>query len=181
MAGALKRLHRLRYLTEEQARLELVRETQQLRQAQAVRTGAVLEERQRRDQLANSYMPWTPKAVPRTMDGNAEQKEKDWLLAEAALEFSSLERMQLEKWCVEEAERVAPLTKRYQAARLELRQVEILLEKQANVERMEQGRRDQAEADAWYQTKSLRQQQKTRKQQRPAPFRHRSMLAKGDF
>jgi hypothetical protein len=157
LASPLKRIHRLRHLAEEQARLELERETQRLRQAQSARTHAVRQVHDQREQLAGSFVP-----EPGQSQQAALPDEKDWLLAEAALEFSSWEQMQLEQWCIQEANRVAPLAEQYQICRRELRQVEKLLEAQTNAERVVQDRRDQAEADSWFQQKTMRQERAKR-------------------
>jgi len=149
LAGSLKRILRLRHLAEEQARLELERETQRLRQAQSARLDASSQVRQQREHLAGSFVPEAQTHVDT-------RKEQDWLLKEAALEFSAWNQMQLEQWCIQEAERVAPLAEQYQHRRRELRQVERLLENQADAERVVEDRREQSESDSWFQMKTMR-------------------------
>ena len=150
MASTLKRILRLRHLAEEQARLELERETQRLRRAQSARMQASERVRSQREQLAGSFLP-------ETQPGDESRSENAWLLAEAALEFSTWNQMQLEQWCIQEAERVAPLAEQYQHRRRELRQVEQLVENEMNAERIVQDRREQNEADSWFQIETQRQ------------------------
>ena len=162
MSRSLKRILRIRRLAEEQARLELERETQRLRQAQSLRLHLAEHVHAQREHLTESFVADAqmaaaqPTVTPRS-DG-------DWLLAEAALEFSSWSRMQLEQWCVQEAERVAPLAEAYQERRKELRQVERLVERQREAERTEVDRREQAEADTWFQIETERKRIRARKQ-----------------
>lgn len=159
MAGSLKRILRIRHLVEEQARLELERETQRLRQAQAARTHAAAQVHHQREQLAGSFVSGRETGTEVSEDI---RKEKDWVLAEAALEFSSWNQMQLEQWCIQEAERVAPLAEQYQRRRQERLQVEKLVERQTEVERVVQDHRDQAEADAWFQIETRRRERSQR-------------------
>ncbi len=155
MAGSLKRILRIRHLVEEQARLELERETQRLRQAQAARIHVSAQVHQQREQLAGSFVSGRETGTEASEDI---RKENDWVLAEAALEFSSWNQMQLEQWCIQEAERVAPLAEQYQQRRQELLQVEKLVERQTSAERIVQDHRDQAEADAWFQIETRRRE-----------------------
>jgi len=159
LAGSLKRILRIRHLVEEQARLELERETQRLRQAQAARTHAAAQVHHQREQLAGSFVSGRETGTEVSEDI---RKEKDWVLAEAALEFSSWNQMQLEQWCIQEAERVAPLAEQYQRRRQERLQVEKLVERQTEVERVVQDHRDQAEADAWFQIETRRRERSQR-------------------
>ena len=162
MAGSLKRILRIRHLVEEQARLELERETQRLRQAQAARIHVSAQVHQQREQLAGSFVSGRETGTEASEDIRKEpediRKENDWVLAEAALEFSSWNQMQLEQWCIQEAERVAPLAEQYQRRRQELLQVEKLVERQTSAERIVQDHRDQAEADAWFQIETRRRE-----------------------
>jgi hypothetical protein len=167
LAGSLKRILRLRHLAEEQARLELERETQRLRQAQSARILASNQVRSQREQLADSFVNDAQHSA--VMHKEDADKEKDWLLAEAALEFSAWSQMQLEQWCIQEAERVAPLAEQYQHRRRELRQVEQLLENQADAERIVQDRREQTEADSWFQIETMRQARAQRNAEKPSP------------
>ncbi len=173
MAGSLKRILRIRHLVEEQARLELERETQRLRQAQAARTHAAAQVHHQREQLAGSFVSGRETGTEASEDIRKEpedirkepediRKENDWVLAEAALEFSSWNQMQLEQWCIQEAERVAPLAEQYQQRRQELLQVEKLVERQTSAERIVQYHRDQAEADAWFQIETRRRERSQR-------------------
>jgi hypothetical protein len=155
VAGSLKRILRIRHLVEEQARLELERETQRLRQAQAARIHVSAQVHQQREQLAGSFVSGRETGTEASEDI---RKENDWVLAEAALEFSSWNQMQLEQWCIQEAERVAPLAEQYQQRRQELLQVEKLVERQTSAERIVQDHRDQAEADAWFQIETRRRE-----------------------
>lgn len=167
MAGTLLRILRLRYLAEEQARLELMRQTQRLRQAQFARTGISRQVQQQRERLAGSFLPaadpqgganvW--KEIP---------EEQEWLLAEAALEFSSWNQMQLEQWCIREAARVAPFIETYQRSRRELRQMEQLVENERKAEQLLEDRREQAEADSWFQIATQRRI-RTKKKGDPLP------------
>ena len=166
MAGSLKRILRIRHVVEEQARLELERETQRLRQAQASRTHAAAQVHHQREQLAGSFVSGRETGTEASEDIRKEpediRKENDWVLAEAALEFSSWNQMQLEQWCIQEAERVAPLAEQYQQRRQELLQVEKLVERQTSAERIVQYHRDQAEADAWFQIETRRRERSQR-------------------
>ncbi|HUZ05788.1 MAG TPA: hypothetical protein VMU62_10550, partial [Acidobacteriaceae bacterium] len=56
LPSPLKRILRIRHLAEEQARLELERETQRLRQAQAARIHAEAQVHSQREQLASSFV-----------------------------------------------------------------------------------------------------------------------------
>ena len=167
MSRALERILRIRRQAEEQARLLLERETQRLRQAQSLRLHLAEQVHAQREHLTQSFV-----ADSRTSGAQgsgvgpsaAHGGDGDWLLAEAALEFSSWSRMQLEQWCVQEAERVAPLAEAYQERRKELRQVERLVERQRAVERTELDRREQAEADSWFQIETERRRRQTRRQ-----------------
>ncbi len=180
MPSPLKRILRIRHLAEEQARLELERETQRLRQAQAARIHAEAQVHIQREQLASSFVTSEEEGIDRPADILSENSktsdnfktsdnvkiqpmESDWLLAEAALEFSSWNQMQLEQWCIQEAERVAPLAEQYQQRRKELRQVERLVESQTQAEHVVQDRRDQSEADSWFQIETLRRERNERK------------------
>ncbi len=168
MPSPLKRILRIRHLAEEQARLELERETQRLRQAQAARIHAEAQVHSQREQLANSFVASKGEGTDRPADSLSEnsktsQADSDWLLAEAALEFSSWNQMQLEQWCIQEAERVAPLAEQYQQRRKELRQVERLVESQTQAEHVVQDRRDQSEADSWFQIETLRRERNEHK------------------
>lgn len=167
MSRALERILRIRRLAEEQARLLLERETQRLRQAQSVRLRLAEQVHAQREHLSQSFVAdqrtagtQGSGAVPSAANSN----DGDWLLAEAALEFSSWSRMQLEQWCVQEAERVAPLAEAYQERRKELRQVERLVERQRAVERTELDRREQAEADSWFQIETERRRRQASRQ-----------------
>ena len=165
MTRSLQRIRRIRHLAEEQSRLELERETQRLRQGQAARMDASARVHLQREQLAGSFVVGaeSPEATHRSLyKDHATYQDQDWLLAEAALEFSSWNQMQLEQWCVQEAERVAPLAAQYQIHRRELRQVEQLLENQTEAERVVQERRDQSEADSWFQIETSRQKRSLR-------------------
>lgn len=158
MARSLQRIQRIRHLAEEQARLELERETQRLRQAQSARIDIAAQVHHQRVQLAASF-PQESEVENITTENNQAQ---DWLLAGAALEFSSWNQMQLEQWCIQEAERVAPLAERFQERRKELRQIDKLVESQLAEERLAQERRDQAEADSWFQIETARQKRNQR-------------------
>ena len=159
MSAALKRILRIRHLAEEQARLELERETQRLRQAQSARLHLAAQVHEQREHLTQSFARASTAA---SSPSEPRIQESDWLLAEAALEFSSWSRMQLEQWCIQEAERVAPLAEAYTERRKELRQVERLVERQNAVERTALDRREQAEADSWFQIETERRRRRAR-------------------
>jgi hypothetical protein len=175
MSRALERILRVRRLAEEQARLVLERETQRLRQAQSVRLRLAEQVHAQREHLTQSFVDAAHGTKAQSAETSVEASagagfaaanhgDSDWLLAEAALEFSSWNRMQLEQWCIQEAERVAPLAEAYQERRKELRQVERLVERQRAAERIEQDRREQAEADSWFQIETGRRERKARRE-----------------
>ena len=159
MSRSLKRILRIRRLAEEQARLELERETQRLRQAQSARLHMAAQVHEQRERLTQSFAQEPPTTARQP---HSWTQESDWLLAEATLEFSSWSRMQLEQWCIQEAERVAPLAAAYTERRKELHQVERLVERQNAADRTALDRREQAEADSWFQIETERRRRRAR-------------------
>ncbi len=164
MARSLQRIQRIRHLAEEQARLELERETQRLRQAQATRIEVAAQVHHQRVQLAASFAsasessPADAEAVDlMKVEEQNLQPEQDWLLAGAALEFSTWNQMQLEQWCVHEAERVAPIAEKFRERRKEVQQVDRLGENARAAERVIEDRREQSQADSWFQIETARQ------------------------
>ncbi|MGO8720113.1 MAG: hypothetical protein ACLQMO_12980 [Acidobacteriaceae bacterium] len=162
MAKTLRRILRFRQLAEEQARLEVERAAQLVRQASAACERQTTLEHQQRSTLAESWMPQANSGLENTetSDGDAAipqeaMEEKGWLMEEAVLEFSGWKRMRLEQLREAELRRMEPMIERYTECRRELRQTEQLLEQQATVEQMEQDRRAQAGTDEWFLQRSL--------------------------
>ena len=162
MAKTLRRILRFRQLAEEQARLEVERAAQLVRQASAACERQVMLERQQRSTLAES---WTSRGngglqnmETGMRDTTAPPKateEKGWLMEEAVLEFFGWRRMRLEQLRDAQVRRMEPMIERYTECRRELRQTEQLLEEQTEAERMEQDRRAQASTDEWFLQRGL--------------------------
>lgn len=169
MSRSLQRIQRIRHLAEEQARLELERETQRLRQAQSARIEVAAHVHHQRVQLAASFASDIEQSILKeeVLETNKDegiylQPEQDWLLAGAALEFSTWNQMQLEQWCIREADRVAPMAERFQERRKEVQQVDRLVENARAAERIVEDRREQSEADSWFQIETARQKRNKR-------------------
>jgi len=161
MAASLRRILKFRKLTEEQVRLQLEQAVQLLRQATTARERSLVAERHQRSVLAES---WTPgarhspamDATGNTADSGDPTADQDaWLLEKAALEFSSLQRIRLKEIEEGETRRVEPLIEQYKEQRRELRQTELLLEKQNSIQNIEKDHRMQAETDEWFLQRGL--------------------------
>jgi hypothetical protein len=160
---ALERILLFRRLTEQQALRKLERATQILRAATTAceRQAKIVTEQ--RASLAHSWLlagsvdECQPAQMQNSSDSDASGSEiRKWLLEEAALEFSGWNHAQLEQICAAEAKRIQPLVEQYIECRRSLRQTERLLEQQAELARVEQGKRSQAEADDWFLQQTLR-------------------------
>ena len=151
MAGALRRILRFRQLAEEQARLEVEQGVQALRRASAACEQQAAAQHHQRATLAAS---WKPQTLDRRDPGQGAAEvpapENAWLMEEAVLEFSGLTRMRSEQILAAESRRVEPLIDRYTELRRELRQTEQLLARQAAMEKADEDRRTQAQADEWF-------------------------------
>lgn len=167
MAKALRRILRIRQLAEEQARLEVERAAQRARQVSTACERQLTLEQEQRSTLAASWIPG-PQGDPANIgslvshayrSGEAPE-EKDWLMAEALLEFFGWRRMRLEKLREAELSRMEPLIANYTERRRDLRQTEQLVEQRASTEAMEKNRRAQAETDEWFSQRSRMQQRR---------------------
>lgn len=147
MARSLRRILRFRQLAEEQARLEVERASQLLRQTSIACERTLATEQQQRFVLAES---WTPEREETQTAVLAAVQEDAWLMEGAVLEFFNLQRVRLEEIREQETRRIEPMIERYKEHRRELRQTEQLLMQQAAVENMERDRRAQAETDEWF-------------------------------
>jgi hypothetical protein len=167
MAKALQRILRIRQLAEEQARLEVERAAQRVRQASAACAQQVTLEHEQRTTLAASWIhrleePETKASPTSPTDPCSEvTEEHGWLMEEAVLEFFGWRRMRLEELRQAELRQIEPLVERYTERRRELRQTEQLIEQRASVEAMEKSRRAQAETDEWFSQRTLMQQRRT--------------------
>lgn len=169
MASALKRILRFRQLAEEQARLEVERAAQRLRQAVIACERQISTEHRQRVTLADTWtqgMRDNPgKRIGAQSTTNRETAhENAWLLEEATLEFFGWNRMRLEEIREAESRRIAPMIEIYTERRRELHQTEQLLGQQAKAEQMEKDRRAQAETDAWFLERSLARQRRAQRQ-----------------
>lgn len=163
----LERILRFRRLTEQQARRELERATQLLRAATAARERQAVLVAEQRASLAHS---WAQESVNSENQATIESQDVDhldapeggtreWLIEEAALEFSGWNRAQLEQVCAVESRRIEPLVEHYIECRRSLRQTERLIEQRAEIARVEHERRMQAEADEWFMQQNIRREQ----------------------
>lgn len=174
MAAALRRILKFRKLTEEQARLQLEQATQLLRQATAARERSHTTERHQRSILSESWLPETGNSLNAENAGTARHSQSDgpatgenaWLLEQAALEFSSLQRKRLKEIEEIETHRVEPMIERYMEQRRELRQTELLLEKQTLIENQEGDRRAQAGTDEWFLQRILADRRRSERRER---------------
>jgi len=167
MAHSLRRILRFRQLAEEQARLELELAVQSLRRATTAREQQRVAEHLQRIDLADCWAEDAQLRAVRNNDiaatvetetiGQDENSasEKNWLLEEATLEFHGWNRMHLERACEREALRMEPILEHHTERRRELRQTEQLLEQQAKILQVEQGRRAQTETDSWFLGRTL--------------------------
>lgn len=162
MVKTLRRVLRFRQLAEEQARLEVERAAQLVRQVSAACERQTTREHEQRSILAESWTPQANGGLENTRKHDADAaipreaiEEKGWLMEEAVLEFFGWKRMRLEQLREAELRRMGPMIERYTECRRELRQTEQLLEQQATVEQMEQDRRAQAATDEWFLQRSL--------------------------
>ncbi len=167
MAKALQRILRIRQLAEDQARLEVERAAQRVRQASAACARQVTLEHEQRTTLADSWNPGPQDdpanvgrpASPADPSGEAAE-EKGWLMEEAVLEFFGWRRMRLEELREAELRGMEPLIQDYTERRRELRQTEQLIEQRANSDAMEKNRRAQADTDEWFAQRTLMQQRR---------------------
>lgn len=162
MAKTLRRILRFRQLAEEQARLEVERAAQLLRQASAACERQVMLEHQQRSTLAESWTSHGNGGLQNMETGMRDTtapptatEEKGWLMEEAVLEFFGWRRLRLEQLRDAQVRYMEPMIERYTECRRELRQTEQLLEEQTEVERMEQDRRAQASTDEWFLQRGL--------------------------
>jgi hypothetical protein len=181
MAHALRRILRFRQLAEEQARLEVERAVQSLRQASAACERQVAAEHSQRSTLAESWWPEAMAGVEASTNNVDDSSkpvkssksigepvvENAWLMEEAALEFFAWQRMRLEQIREAESRRIEPMIESYKERRRELRQTEQLLAQQATIENMEKDRRAQAETDEWFLQRSLASRRRTQQQKPP--------------
>lgn len=165
MAKALQRILRIRQLAEEQARLEVERAAQRVRQASAARARQIALEHEQRTILAESWNSTGPdepatigrSAIPANNSREAAE-EYGWLMEEAVLEFAGWRRIRLEELREAELRRMEPLLEDYTERRRELRQTEQLVEHHASEEAVERNRRAQADTDEWFSQRMLMQQ-----------------------
>ncbi len=149
-------------MAEEQARLEVERAAQLVRQASAACERQVMLEHQQRSTLAESWTSHGNGGLQNMETGMRDTtapptatEEKGWLMEEAVLEFFGWRRLRLEQLRDAQVRYMEPMIDRYTECRRELRQTEQLLEEQTEVERMEQDRRAQASTDEWFLQRGL--------------------------
>ena len=172
MAAALRRILKFRKLTEEQARLQLEQAVQLLRQTTAARERTLVQERRQRSVLAESWKTEgmhsaeVNAAIEAGSSGDVAAEQDAWMLEKAALEFSSLQRMRLQEIEEIETRRVEPMIESYKERRRELRQMELLLEKQSNLESLEKDRRVQTATDEWFLQRGLADRREAERRER---------------
>ncbi len=144
MSKTLSRVLRLRILVEETSRLELEAESQQLRRLELKVEDAVQQAHVSREGA---------------FDGLHRGDAESWLLEEGCCELAEWQGGRLRGLEQEQASRVAALREAFLQRRKETRQVETLLDAYNALLQIEQGRREQAALDEWF---NLRRQQTNR-------------------
>lgn len=145
MSKTLDRVLRLRSLVEETSRLELEAASQQQR-----RLELKIEDASRQAHISREG----------AFDGLQRQDAESWLLEEGCCELAEWQGSRLRGLAQEQASRVAALREAFLQRRKETRQVETLLSAYNALLQVEQGRREQAALDEWF---NLRRQQTSRR------------------